>query len=156
VGVLSQDHPDATVGNAPGAAGAPDVKASLDTFRVWWRHVLALSALMGAGAIAVAAAACWPARADVVAGLAAGVALSLGKFRLRAFRLEAFARLSGDEGVRYLVGTRFVDYGLLAAGLVAAALAGANVIALAGGLFLTNLVTVLDAPRAARRAESGS
>ena len=147
--MLPQDHPDATVGNAPGA------EAPLDAFRVWWRHVLALSALLGAGAIAVAAAACLPARADVAAGLAAGVALSLGKFRLRAWRLERFARLPGEAGVRFLVGARFVDYGLLAAGLLAAALAGANVIALAGGLFLTNLVTVLDATNEARRATRG-
>lgn len=147
MGVLPQDRPDASV-----ALGAPGADAGLAGFRAYARRVLALSALVGAAAVAIACAVCLPARPEVAAGLAAGVALSLAKFRLRVWRLERFARLPASEGTRYLVGARLVDYGLLALALLAAALAGANIPALCGGVLTTNVVTVLDAVGAARRA----
>lgn len=127
----------------------------LAEFRAYSRRLLALCALAAAALVAAALPFCLSAHPEVAAGLAAGAALGLGRLRLRAWRLERFARLAGGEGVKYLVGARLVDYGLLALGLLAAALAGAELFALAGGLLFVNLVMILNGAREARRAAHG-
>ncbi len=105
-----------------------------------------------AGGLALAALAFGQAGAPAAWGLLLGAGFSLMRFWRRAQNLRRFADAPDDQGGAILLRGRMEAFLLAAFALALAfALPGVNWIAAAGGLFLTNVVVIATAGRAAAK-----